>query len=321
MPKGYHHVTRDIRSQIYALKSTGISLHKIAKFSGYHVSTISREIQRNTGGRGYRPKQADAIAIERRAQASCTPKKLTPELVAIVEECLCTEWSPEQISGRLRLAGIKISHESIYQHIWKDKKFGGTLYQHLRHYGKKYNKRSSGKAGRGCIPNRVDITERPQIVEQKIRVGDWEGDTIIGSRHQGAIVSYVDRCSKFTVLKKVKNKTAKVVTQATVKKFEQSTLPVLTITYDNGKEFSDHGKISEALNVRCYFATPYHSWERGLNEHTNGLVRQYLPKSTDFTTVSDRTVQLIADRLNNRPRKILNYKTPLEVLEIFQNTS
>jgi IS30 family transposase len=322
MPKGYHHVTRDIRSQIYALKATGISMREIAFIVNLDVSSISREIQRNTGARGYRYKQADAKAVERRSNASCKPKKLTLMLIAIIEEKLLEGWSPEQISGRLKEENIaSISHESIYQHVWKDKRSGGTLFKQLRHHGKKYNKRASGKAGRGCIPNRVDIAERPQIVEQKTRIGDWEGDTIIGAKHQGAIVSYVDRCSKFTILKKVENKTAELITKATIEKFGQNTLPVLTITYDNGKEFSEHRKISAALNTSCYFAKPYHSWERGLNEHTNGLVRQYLPKSTDFTTVSDHTIQLIAYKLNNRPRKILNYKTPLEVLLMSQNTS
>jgi IS30 family transposase len=194
MPEGYHHVTRDIRSQIYALKATGSSLRNIAKVVNRHASTISREIKRNTGGRGYRYKQADAKAVERRSNASRTSKKVTPELITRIEENLREEWSPEQISGRLKLEGITISHEAIYQHIWKDKRSGGSLYTHLRHHGKKYNKRSSGKAGRGCIPNRLDITERPSIVEEKTRIGDWEGDTIIGVKHQGAIVSYVDRC-------------------------------------------------------------------------------------------------------------------------------
>ena len=321
MPKGYHHVTQDIRSQIYALKSTGTSLRKIATIVGKHASSISREIARNTGGRGYRYKQADIKAIERRAKASKTPKKLTPSLIAIIEvKILNEEWSPDQIAGRLKKEGIaNISHESIYQHIWKDKRTGGTLYKHLRYNGKKYNKRSSGRAGRGCIPNRLDIDERPHVVEEKARLGDWEGDTIVGANHRGAIVSYVDRCSKFTVLKMLENRTAEQVTQATLDKLGQGTLPVLTITYDNGKEFSEHSKIASELNASCYFAKPYHSWERGLNEHTNGLVRQYLPKKTDFTKVPDQTVQAIAEKLNNRPRKILNYCTPLEVLTMQQN--
>lgn len=227
MPKDYHHMTQEIRSQIYALKSTGMALSKIGHIVGYDASAICREIKRNTGGRGY----PLAMAKERRAKASRTPKKLTPKLISIIEDRIQKDWSPDQIAGRLKEEGIvNISHEAIYQHIWKDKRTGGTLYKHLRHHSKKYNKRSSDKAGRGCIPNRVDIDERPLIV------------------------------------------------------------------------------------ANCYFAKPYHSWERGLNEHTNGLVRQYLPKSTDFTQVSDQTVQVIAEKLNHRPRKSLYYKTPMEVI-------
>jgi transposase, IS30 family len=319
VPKGYHHMTLDIRSQIYALKSTGTPLGKIAAMVGYTASSISREIKRNTGERGYRYKQADNRAKERRVKASRTPKKMTQALVSTIEEKLLGEWSPEQIAGRLNEEGIaSICPETIYRHIWKNKRSGGTLYTHLRHHGKKYNKRSSGKAGRGCIPNRVDITERPSIVEKKARIGDWEGDTIIGANHKGAIISYVDRCSKFTILKMLENKTADLVTQATIEKLGEAKLPVLTITYDNGKEFSEHSRIASELNASCYFAKPYHSWERGLNEHTNGLVRQYLPKATDFTKVSDQTVQLIAEKLNNRPRKVLNYKTPMEIMRMHQ---
>lgn len=314
MPKGYHHVTREVRSQIYALKATGNSLRKIAKVVERDVSTISREINRNTGNKGYRYKQADAKAVERRLNASRKPKKMTPELIERIEKHLCEDWSPDQISGRLKREGVDISHESIYQHVWKDKRSGGKLYEHLRHHGKKYNKRSSGKAGRGCIPNRIDISERPAIVETKSRIGDWEGDTIIGANHQGAIVSHVDRHSKFTLLKKVQRKTADLVTYATVERLIDFPFPVLSITYDNGKEFSDHQVIGMVLNTTCYFAPPYQSWKRGLNEHTNGLVRQYIPKLTDFRQVSDQQVQFIEDRLNNRPRKILQYKTPLEVI-------
>ena len=319
MPNGYHHVTRDIRCQIYALKATGASMRKIAGMVGCHVSTISREINRNTGGRGYRYKQADDKAVERRSMASSTPKKLKPELKKMMMNKLLEDWSPEQIAGRFKLDGYSISHETIYQYVWKNKRRGGTLYQHLRHHGKKYNKRASGKAGRGCIPHRVDIAERPLIVEQKARMGDWEGDTIIGVKHQGAIVSYVDRCSKFTFLKKIDRKTAELVTQATIEKLGEEGVPVITITYDNGMEFANHLSIASALNARCYFARPYHSWERGLNEHTNGLVRQYLPKSTDFTQVTDQRVQDIAERLNNRPRKILQYRTPHEVMMAYRN--
>lgn len=203
MAKGYQHVTRDQRCQIYALKSMDLSLRKIAKKIDKHVSTVSREISRNTGLRGYRFNQADNFASERRHYASKKQKKLDNELKEKIESKLLEDWSPEQISGRFKLDGISISHESIYQHIWKDKRAGGLLYKHLRHHGKKYNKRSSGKAGRGCIPNRVDITLRPPVVEEKSRVGDWEGDTIISAGSRSAILSYVDRHSKFTLLKKI----------------------------------------------------------------------------------------------------------------------
>jgi len=318
MPQGYHHVTQDIRSQIYALKAIGTSLHKISAIVGRHVSTVSREIKRNTGGRGYRYKQADAKAVERRENASRTPQKLTPTLVTIIEKNLLEKWSPDQISGRLKEKNIaSISHETIYQHIWRNKRAGGVLYKQLRHNGKKYNKRSSGKAGRGCIPNRVDITERPQIVEQKTRIGDWEGDTVISAVSKAALLTVVDRHSKFTRIKKVGRKTAENVRIAM--KEVMSSLPVYTVTYDNGMEFAAHQGIAADLNAQCYFAAPYHSWERGLNEHTNGLIRQYLPKSMDFKDVTDDEIQVIEDRLNNRPRKILGYKTPMEVMMTHPN--
>jgi len=318
MPQGYHHVTQDIRSQIYALKAIGTSLHKISAIVGRHVSTVSREIKRNTGGRGYRYKQADAKAVERRENASRTPQKLTPTLVTIIEKNLLEKWSPDQISGRLKEKNIaSISHETIYQHIWRNKRAGGVLYKQLRHNGKKYNKRSSGKAGRGCIPNRVDITERPQIVEQKTRIGDWEGDTVISAVSKAALLTVVDRHSKFTRIKKIGRKTAENVRIAM--KEVMNSLPVYTVTYDNGMEFAAHQGIAADLNAQCYFAAPYHSWERGLNEHTNGLIRQYLPKSMDFKDVTDDEIQVIEDRLNNRPRKILGYKTPMEVMMTHPN--
>lgn len=321
MPTGYHHVTRDIRCQIYALKSIGKSLRQIALAVGHDKSTISREISRNTGKRGYRFKQADEKARARRRKASKAPTKLTQSMQNAIKERLLEGWSPDQISGRFKLEGKPISHEIIYQYIWRDKRVGGYLYQCLRHRGKRYNKRSSGKAGRGCIIGRVDITQRPLIVESKSRIGDWEGDTIIGSKHKGAIVSYVDRHSKFTLLQKIDQKLADSVVQATLNKMANLPHPVKTITYDNGKEFAAHKNIASALNTNCYFATPYHSWERGLNEHTNGLVRQYLPKSTDFTKISDKEVQAIENRLNNRPRKVLQYKTPFEVFFAGLNSS
>jgi IS30 family transposase len=295
------------------LKSTGISLHNIAKQVCKDVSTISREIARNTGGRGYRFNQADNAASARRSKASQTSTKMTEELTVTIDSRLSEDWSPEQISGRLKLEGVLISHESIYLHVWADKQAGGALYQHLRHHGKRYNKRSSGKAGRGCIPNRVDITERPAIVKEKTRIGDWEGDTVISAVSKTALLTLVDRCSKFTLMKKIGQKTAENVRVAMAEKMREFPHPAHTITYDNGMEFAAHEDIANDLNSKVYFATPYHSWERGLNEHTNGLIRQYLKKRLDFKNVTDDEVQLIENKLNNRPRKVLQYRTPFEV--------
>ncbi len=312
MAKGYHHVTRDIRCQIYAFKSRGCSMRGMARKLGFDVSTISREIKRHSGNRGYRLNQADGKAEARRSAASMKPYKMTTFLIGKIKKKIRIDWSPEQISGRFRKEGIIISHESIYMMIWADKKSGGELYKHLRHRGK-YHKRSSGKAGRGCIPGRVDISERPKIVEHKSRIGDWEGDTIIGAKNQGTILSLVDRCSKFTQLKSIERKNSSLVFKATVEKMRALPHPVLTMTFDNGKEFAQHENIAVSLNALCYFATPYHAWERGLNEHTNGLVRQYLPKSTDLSKVSDELLERIEGLLNHRPRKVLDYKTPFEV--------
>ena len=313
MAKGYHHVTHDLRCQIYTLKATGLRQADIARCLNITPATLSRELKRNTGLRHYRYKQAHILASARRHRASSQPRRMTPELIDSIEDKLRDKWSPVQISGELKLDGILISAERIYQHVWHDKKQNGILYKNLRHAGKKYNKRSSGKAGRGCIPHRIDIKERPAIVEQKSRIGDWEGDLIIGVKHQGALLTYVDRKSKFTKIAKLPNKTAKAVLQGTKQTLRKLAKFVHTVTYDNGKEFAGHLDISKTLQAQCFFATPYHSWERGLNEHTNGLIRQYFPKSCDLSKLTNEEIQRVEDALNDRPRKVLQFKTPREV--------
>ena len=280
MPKGYHHLTIDQRCQLYTLKARGESLSLIAREIGVSTSTVSREIKRNTGKRGYRYKQAHEKAKERRCHTNHTKLKMTNITILLIEEKLRMQWSPEQISGWLKKEKdtTAVSHETIYKYIWAEKSMGGLLYKELRHNGKKYNKRSKGTSGRGCIPGRIDIDERPNIVEAKTRIGDWELDTIIGAGQKGVIVSMVDRASKLTKLAKVSRKTAKEVTGALVKRLKPIQDFVLTLTADNGMEFAYHQEVSNILKTEFYFAKPYHSWERGLNEHTNGLVRQYLPK-------------------------------------------
>lgn len=315
MPKGYHHLTYDQRCQIQTLKKRGDSINNIAQILNVHRSTIYREMKRNSVNGNYEYHQANKKSSDRRHVANTQNIKMTSELISFIEDMLKLQWSPEQISGRLkRIYGDKaVSHETIYQYIWNNKRYGGDLYKNLRHNGKKYNKRSSNKAGRGLIPNRVEIDKRPLIVEDKSRIGDWEIDTIIGKNHNGAIVSMVDRHSKLTMLEKVSSKTAHDVEEALISRLSQVQDFVYTITADNGKEFANHVAISHKLEAGFYFARPYHSWERGLNEHTNGLVRQYIPKSAPFDTVPKEELQKVEDLINNRPRKALNFLTPLEV--------
>ena len=314
MPRGYHHLTYPERCQIFALKSSGESIAQIATILSVSRWTVYRELDRNQENARYHYNRAHIQALERRSKASSRPRKMTPEMVVLIEERLRWQWSPEQISGRLRRDGKSgVSHETIYKHIRKDRAHGGELYRELRHRGKKYNRRGCGKAGRGCIPGRIDISERPSIVEEKKRIGDWEIDTIIGSEHRGVIVSMVERRSKLTLLKKVGRKTSQEVGLALTSRLGEVKEQVLTITADNGKEFANHMEIGQELDAKVFFARPYHSWERGLNEHTNGLVRQYLPKHERLDFVSNGTIALVEERLNNRPRKVLQFRTPIEV--------
>lgn len=314
MPKGHHHLTYEERCQIFILKKRGDSQASIAKALGVHRSTICTELKRNSGQRGYRYKQAHAKSGFRRL--SQPNKKIVPEVIAMLEEKLHLQWSPVQISGWLKKQGEKhVSHETIYKHVWMDKRQGGLLYKELRHNGKKYNKRGKGTSGRGCIPGRIDIDQRPAIVEEKTRLGDWELDTIIGAGHQGVIVSMVERTSKLTKLVKVSHKTSGEVGQALIERLEVIKAFVHTLTADNGKEFSGHKEVSIALQADFYFAKPYHSWERGLNEHTNGLVRQYFSKAKKFDDISAEDVERVEILLNNRPRKILCFETPHEAFQ------
>ncbi len=305
----YKQLTREQRYQIYALKKEGHNQTAIARNLGVHQSTITRELARNQGGRGYRPKQADELARARRQQR--VQPRITLAQWTQVEHLLRQQWSPEQISGRLKLeAQTRISHERIYQYVYADKAGGGTLYLNLR-CRKQRRKRYKSYSRRGQIPHRVLIDQRPQAVAEKARFGDWEADTIIGRNHQAAIVSLVERKSKLTCLTKVTRKTAELVTQAISTQLQS--LTVKTITSDNGREFAHHQQIGRNLEAAFYFAHPYHSWERGLNENTNGLVRQYFPKKSEFSKITERQVAKVVDRLNNRPRKTLGYKTPNEV--------
>ncbi len=310
----YKQLTEGQRYQIQALLRNGFNQSAIAAQLKVSASTISRELRRNTGLRGYRPKQAHERALNRRHGAE-KHQKMTQEMEQTVIHYLQKDWSPEQISGHLkRLGGSWVSHETIYQFLIKDKHFGGSLYKHLRQSRKKRKKRYGMCERRGQINNRVSIEDRPALIEKRERIGDWEIDLIIGKSHRQALVTLVDRLSLKTLIAKVERKQSSLVAKAAIRLLrpykERATY---SITSDNGKEFSDHKKISKTLGVDFYFAHPYSSWERGTNENTNGLIRQYFPKKSSFEEITDKDLRFVMNRLNSRPRKCLGYRTPDEV--------
>lgn len=309
----YTQITYERRCQIYILLKADLSQTKMAKLIGISRSALYRELKRNTGQKGYRPKQAHQRAVGRRQNAD-KHIRFTDKIKQDVTELLRQDWSPEQISEWLKANNKPyVSHETIYQFIIADQKNGGELYKHLRQAHKKRRKRLKTKDRRGQIPNRTSIDQRPAIVDKKERVGDWEIDTIIGKNHKGALVTAVERNTKFTCISHVPKKEAELVSNALIEMLNPYKGLVHTLTSDNGKEFSDHQKVADALEAEFYFAHPYSSWERGLNENTNGLIRQYFPKKTSLENVDIKIVKETQDKLNNRPRKLLNYQKPVHL--------
>ncbi len=307
----YTQLTREERYQIYALNAAGQNQSEIAQVIGRHKATISRELSRNRGLRGYRPKQADSFAQKRREAKSTY--RISVDAWTRVERLIREDWSPEQISSWLqREERIHVSHEWIYRYILRDKQQGGNLHRHLR-CQKPRKKRYGAPDRRGQIKGRVSIDERPRVVEQRSRIGDWEADTVVGKRGGAALVTLVERKSRLSVIAKVPSQSAQSVQDAIMMQLKPFASEVHTLTYDNGKEFAYHQRIAEALDASGYFAHPYHSWERGLNENTNGLIRQYFPKGDDLAGVTDMKVRAVTEKLNNRPRKCLGFKTPNQV--------
>lgn len=315
MAEAHPHLTCQKRCHMTVLLESGMSHAQVARRLDVHRSTIGRELKRNSTGEGYCPEEADRMARARRSAASSIPWKMTPEKWKTIEHELRTEQSsPEQISGRFKLLGVMdVSHERIYQHIREDHDNGGDLIQFTRRRGKKPNRKGKANAGRGMIPNRRDISERPKVVERKHRRGDFETDTVVGKRHSGALMTAIDRKSWYVKIRRVDRKTSEEVGGALVSALEAIGGPVRTITSDNGKEFAGHEKVAKALSADFFFAEAYHAWQRGQNEHINGDIRRFFPKSTDFRKVADNEVQELEDRLNRRPRKVLGFRTPEEV--------
>lgn len=310
------HLTVEQRYTISAFKIAGYKQKEIALAIGKDKSVINRELKRNCDRRSGEYK-ADLAQRKYKYRQKSKPKHIgfTEQIQSHVEELLRKDYSPEQVSGVSKKQGVGcVSAERIYQHVWEDKKAGGNLHTHLRRKGKKYRKRGSSKDSRGIIKNRVSINQRPEIVEKRLRFGDLEADLIIGKNHKQAIVTLNDRACGMLKMRKVKSKQASVVAQTINEMLEEWIAYLHTITSDNGKEFADHETIAETLNIDYYFATPYHSWERGSNENLNGLVRQYIPKKTDFSALSDEYIKSIENKLNNRPRKRFDYETPIFVM-------
>lgn len=311
--KHYKQLTREQRYQISGLKKAGLNQSQIADELVVHKSTISREFRRNKGRRGWHPKQAQELRDERRKNCANAQRHSLLEWTE-VERLIRQDMSPEQASQRLALeGGLQISHESIYLHIYADKRRGGDLCWHLRCQKPRRKRYASGQERRGTIKNRIGIDERPVIVEQKSRIGDWEGDTVIGKNHRGALVTLAERKSRYILAAQVPDKHASGVTAAVTRLLRPHKGKCYTMTFDNGKEFAEHETIASELDADVYFAHPYHSWERGLNENSNGLLRQYFPKGMELVEVTQEQVQWAVDRLNHRPRKVLGFRTPFEV--------
>lgn len=304
----YTHLSQDERYQIQCLHDGGFTAREIACELGRAPSTISRELARNVmDGMTYRAKSAQRQSTLRRHAASSQPR-IDPSRWQAVEARLMEDWSPEQIAAE---AGI--SHERIYQHVASDRRRGGTLWQHLRRRKRRRRHRCGTPRERQRFRGRR-IATRPAVVAQRKRVGDWEGDTVVG-KGRGRIVTLVERKSGFARLRRVAEGTADTVARAVIHALYPLGRRVHTVTWDNGSEFAEHGLIDIAVGSKSYFADPYSSWQRGCNENLNGLLRQYLPKGCDLGKITDEELQIIEDRINNRPRKRLGFRTPQQVFE------
>ncbi|MCE9662958.1 IS30 family transposase [Halomonas sp. M5N1S17] len=291
-----------------------MSQRQIARELGIHNSTVSRELHRNAAADGYDPEQAQTLSDDRRRTAWKRTKRL-PSMIAAVADRLREEWSPEQISGFMTpLTGMGVSHQWIYSLIWDDKALGGDLWQCLRQPKRRSKYRAQAKsAGLGKIPNRVGIEHCPAEVDDRLTIGHWEGDTVLKGHKQSGLVTLVERRSGYLLAARLPNITAELTQKAMIRLLKPRRGAVQTITLDNGSEFASHEAVGKAVTAATYFCAPYCSGQRGTNENTNGLIRQYFPKVIDFRQVTDAEVRAVVKKLNDRPRKRLGYRTPAQV--------
>jgi IS30 family transposase len=313
----YNQITSEERYTLGALHAQGFSQARIARALGRHPSTVSRELKRNSArfDGAYRPSKADERTSGRRSR-SRRNSRFTREDLEVVELLLREKFSPEQISGYLKALGLlRISHETIYKHVWRDWKNQGQLWTHLRCSPKKRRKRYGKYDSRGRLAGKKMISERPAEVETREEPGHWEMDTVMG-RHASnhCLLSLVERRTGYVIIGKLENRQKEVVTARAIELIRKHRGWFKTITADNGTEFHDYKKIEAATGVPIYFAHPYHSWERGSNENANGLIRQYLPKRMNMSGVTQHRCNAVALALNIRPRKRHGFKSPAEVL-------
>ena len=325
----YTHFTEKERYVISHLVLAKVSYREIGRRLGRHHASISREINRN------RPTYADdavywyyvtqPVAEKRRHKARSQRRQKHLPLVEYVEKKLRLDWSPEAISGRLRLDypndnRMRISHEAIYRWIYLDAVQDGDLHDHLRRRHKKRRRQTRYGSGRRFIPGRVSIAERPSVVDIRERFGDWEGDSLEGAKGTGSLATHVERKSRYLLAAKLLDKKAATMTEQSTKSFCRIPRTLRqTLTVDNGKEFSQFKELEKRTGLLVYFADPYAAWQRGTNENTNGILRFYFPKGIDFREVSDKKLESVVRKINNRPRKCLNYRTPHEVMQDAQS--
>jgi transposase, IS30 family len=309
----YHRLCAENRKVIANMKQAGKTQKEIAQAIGFSQSAVSKELSRNHGARGYRSAQADRLAMERKSQKRTRPKVMVGIIKDEVEARLRTKHSPDQISKSLTLLGLMISHETIYQHVASDRKAGGNLSLNLRINGQRRYRRRS-KIGRvGKIPNRVDIAERPAVISERKRYGDWEADLIQGGAGSGFLLAVYERKSRIGKLCLLPDKGSGETMKAIVTVLHG--YKVNSITYDNGLEFAMHELVNDLLECESYFCKPYRSWEKGGVENYNGLVRQYFPKGHDFKAITPARLLEVEDEINNRPRNVLSYQSPNDLLD------
>ena len=311
MREPYQHLCEKDRGVIYRMNKAGKTQIEIAKAIGFSQGSVSKELSRNKGKRGYRPKQAQASATKRKESKKSRDLIIVGLLKDNIDERICLKHSPEQISGRIKKQSINVSTETIYKYICEDKASGGKLYTYLRiNSRRRYRRRV--KVGRiGKIPNRVGLEKRPKVVENRKRYGDWEIDLIEGSKSSGFLLSMYERKSRLGKLFYLETKGAQSTADAIIEVL--SNYKVNTLTYDNGLEFACHEQVAKSLSAKSYFCAPYHSWEKGGVENFNGLVRQYYAKGSSFKQITQEELLKVEQEINERPKKTLNYKSPSEL--------